>query len=436
MSRQRAPKHQIIPLGAVLVVMIGTYEPYVDMVAKDTFTNPDDIISLRATRAWLFSTYTRRDQSALVQAECVHRAKTRLLANKRAVVSATNLDPKYRKSLLELATTVDVPVVYMITDAHNHLSHGDDEQYRSRQIAIFDDQHTNMRNGDYSSRVMVIDRQDTFEVIEPVHPYTTNISMDGFTTMRVIGDVHGNLEGLRSIIDSAPDHTLFVFLGDIVDYGLKSWPVVDKIYELLSTGRALMVQGNHDEKMGRFLAATKAGTPFTGKVGHGMETSTHQLTRMSPKVLARTIYRYETIMSLSRNWMTIVSWLFTHGAAHPRMFEEPTFHAGKKSKLRVLSLYGESDSNVVDEMGRPTRTYVWIAELPENVSVMVGHDVRSFSEPLVVPKVNGGQVVFLDTGSSKADTDGNVGKLSYADFVLPIDDYHEMVLHTTPFGSV
>lgn len=70
----------------------------------------------------------------------------------------------------------------------------------------------------------------------------------------IVGDVHGEIEALRSLIGhlgyaddgSHPDDRRLVFVGDLTDRGPDSPAVVDFVQTLIESSRAQCVLGNHD----------------------------------------------------------------------------------------------------------------------------------------------------------------------------------------------
>ena len=63
-----------------------------------------------------------------------------------------------------------------------------------------------------------------------------------------VGDVHGELDALHSllrILSNESAHHL-VFLGDLVDRGPDSAGCVHLVRELVETGRATCLMGNHE----------------------------------------------------------------------------------------------------------------------------------------------------------------------------------------------
>ena len=74
--------------------------------------------------------------------------------------------------------------------------------------------------------------------------------------MIVIGDVHGCLKTLKALIAKLPSDEKICFVGDLIDRGPDSRGVVDYVKELVETGKADCVMGNHEKMMidwtGRF----------------------------------------------------------------------------------------------------------------------------------------------------------------------------------------
>lgn len=70
----------------------------------------------------------------------------------------------------------------------------------------------------------------------------------------IVGDVHGEIDALRSLmkhlgydqIGSHPENRRLIFVGDLTDRGPDSPAVVDLVSNLVSSGRAQCVLGNHD----------------------------------------------------------------------------------------------------------------------------------------------------------------------------------------------
>ena len=66
-----------------------------------------------------------------------------------------------------------------------------------------------------------------------------------------IGDIHGCVHALDTLLDAiepAPEDE-FVFLGDLIDQGRDSCQVLDRLLELKSRSRVVIIQGNHEEML-------------------------------------------------------------------------------------------------------------------------------------------------------------------------------------------
>lgn len=78
-----------------------------------------------------------------------------------------------------------------------------------------------------------------------------------------IGDVHGDLDKLRCVLDrlSSTDRTV-VFLGDYVNYGCDSAGVLDALVKVKSElgERVVLLAGNHDVAFLRFLDGADLAT--------------------------------------------------------------------------------------------------------------------------------------------------------------------------------
>lgn len=64
----------------------------------------------------------------------------------------------------------------------------------------------------------------------------------------IIGDVHGDLSMLNSLLPRISDRRL-VFVGDLVNRGPESRAVVDRVADLADTGQAVLVRGNHEASL-------------------------------------------------------------------------------------------------------------------------------------------------------------------------------------------
>jgi len=196
-----------------------------------------------------------------------------------------------------------------------------------------------------------------------------------------------------------------LFLGDLTDTGNYSWAVINYVYDIISRGMGMMV---------RYMITFMRGLTFTGSLNNGMDISIGQFTQMregKKNILAAKVV---AIYEMSKNWIEIGDWLFAHASVSPKMFGNTQNIVNANSYLGHVSLFGETDGTTNSE-GYTNRTYNWVNTIPNNKNVMVGHQIMSTTAPVVQKTPSNGEVVFLDTGSSKT-VDGVLGHLTAAQF--------------------
>lgn len=231
----------------------------------------------------------------------------------------------------------------------------------------------------------------------------------------IIGDVHNESNLLGHAIDYALLNELrIVFVGDLVDYGPTPTETIHMAYDLMNNHNAIFIEGNHDNKINRFLL----GNDVT--ISHGMVPTIEAL--KSDKVSNAFKSIYENMLPL----LVIGDTHITHGAFTKSYW---TDEVDVKAQNRAR-LYGEIDKSkpFVEWNGQqyPARTYAWVDAIPSGKTVIVGHDRSPFHEtPAFESNINevvqqtnalGGTVVFTDTGAGKGgfvsgvvlDEQGNV----------------------------
>lgn len=62
----------------------------------------------------------------------------------------------------------------------------------------------------------------------------------------VIGDVHGCAESLTCLVGQLPSHDRLVFCGDVVNRGPHIAETMELAWELMCSGRAVWLKGNHE----------------------------------------------------------------------------------------------------------------------------------------------------------------------------------------------
>jgi len=272
-------------------------------------------------------------------------------------------------------------------------------------------------DGQSPKKLNVIDtRVDEFEVIQsmPRDNMHERLMSRGFNNVRVVADVHGNLESFRKAID-VPDDTFLLFLGDILDYDVRGIRLIEWVYKLVQSGRAITIRGNHEKKIANFVIKER-GAGFEGNISHGNESTINMLKGMLP---ARRVVWEQRLLALvdqSPDWIMLDRFLFVHGAAHRSIWGDTLFRAEKDSKREAWAMFGETTGKLNAE-GFPERLYNWVDDVPARHTAVVGHAVLSTDDPVTKTNDKGGKAIFLDTGSSK-EMKGVQGHLSWMDLTL------------------
>jgi len=418
----------IIPNTSCLILLVGPSGAGKSTLCEKYF-EPHEIVSSDAIRDFFTGDFKRQDKNKEVFVEFARRIRLLLSNSKRVVADATHLRDKDRYNTVKLAEEFGVPVFYVIVNRpiaekiktggwRNHTTVRGQTLIEYHED-IFNSNENQILSGDNNKNITVIDTRGGkgINVIKSLPrdriSAAHSIYDRGFTRIRVVGDVHGNIGGLKSVISQSNDKTFFIFLGDITDYGDYSWDVATTVNKLVSTGHGIMVRGNHDKKMYNYISQTLfKKNPYKGTISFGMDISVSQLKTMKTKKSISYQTQYMSLVERSPDWVELDDWIFVHAAATPEMYGNTSFRAHTNTKIETMAMYGETDGTIVN--GYPHRTYEWVNNIPEGKNVVVGHQIMSVHEPVVRETGNGGRVVFLDTGSSKS-VNSEDGFLSFWD---------------------
>jgi protein phosphatase len=224
-----------------------------------------------------------------------------------------------------------------------------------------------------------------------------------------VGDVHGNLDAMHKAIQTAKQEDRFlVWLGDVVDYGSENLRCIRTAYETVAAGRAHMIWGNHERKISRWIS-NNWGQQFRGRLSDANLATIREI----EKLPADSLTRFHTAWQALENWSTqhwvTSNWMFTHGAATVNMWN--THNHRLLGMDQEHAYFGEvQDERAKTPEGYPVRTWDWVNSVPNNHTVVVGHDWLDHDTCRVTVKhgTQGGQVICVDTGSGKGGRLGGV----------------------------
>lgn len=384
-----------------LVVLIGPSGSGKSTFAKRHFQSTE-ILSSDAFRAMVSD--DENDQECSAAAFDVLRLvlHKRLGAGRLTVVDATNVQPSARKELVAIAREHHVLPVAIVFDLELGVCVGRNDARSGRPGSArhvrrqLSDLRRSIGRGD--ARLRREGFRETWRLAEPAAVDSVEIRRIPMWTDRrdlsgpfdVVGDVHGCLEELEELLDRLgyegsrrgrrhPEGRMAVFLGDLVDRGPSSLGVLSLVREMVDSGSALCLPGNHDVKFLRALNGSKVQRT------HGLE---------------KTMSEFEALDEEDRE--SFRSWAvpFLDGLVSHFVLDKGDLvvaHAGMKEEMqgrgsgavRQFALYGETTGET-DEYGLPVRAD-WASAYQGKACVVHGHT------PVPEAEWNN-RVICIDTG--------------------------------------
>lgn len=188
----------------------------------------------------------------------------------------------------------------------------------------------------------------------------------------IIGDVHGCADELQALLErlgyavewrdggvrvAPPEERKLVFVGDLVDRGPRTPDVLRLVMAAAEAGHAYVVQGNHDQKLSRWMAGRKVG------MGHGLQASIDQLSAETDEFRSKVKAFLDDLRS--HYWLDGGRLAVAHAGLKEEMI-------GRGSPgVRDFALYGETTGET-DEFGLPVRLD-WATAYRGKTTVVYGH---------------------------------------------------------------
>ncbi len=307
----------------------------------------------------------------------------RLRRARLTVVDATNVRAEDRKRLVEHARGQHCFAVAIVIDTPEKICL---ERNAQRPERAFGPQVVRRQANELRRGLRGLNREG-FRYVHTVVPgeeveirrtplWTNRQELGG--PFDIIGDVHGCADELRELLTRLgwERHDLeqagppwgpeswrhragrqAVFVGDLVDRGPGVLDTLRIVRNMIESGVALAVAGNHDVKLMRWLAGKQV------QVKHGLEQSIAEIEPLAPEDRGRVGRFLDSLLShyvLDGGRLVV---------AHAGLREE--MHGRASGGVREFCLYGETTGET-DEFGLPVR-YNWAAEYRGRATVVYGH---------------------------------------------------------------
>jgi polynucleotide kinase-phosphatase len=363
-----------------LVLLVGASGSGKSTFAAKHF-RPSEVISSDRCRALVAD--DENDQSATADAFEVLGliVSKRLAAGRLVVVDATNVQAEARRPLLALAKAHDQLCVALVFDLPERLCQDRNRGRADRDLGAFV-----IRNQAHDLRRSL--RGLEREGIKYVRVFRTSEEVDATTVSRVplwtdrrgergpfdvIGDVHGCFDELVELLERLgwvvarrgdgrfdarhPAGRRAIFLGDLVDRGPRSPDVLRLAMDMVASGAALCVPGNHDARLLKHLRGKNV------RPTHGLAETIAQIDAEPPELRERVA---EFLGGLVSHYVLEGGGLVV---AHAGMKEE--YQGRASGRVREFALYGDTTGET-DEFGLPVRQD-WAESYRGRAAVVYGH---------------------------------------------------------------
>jgi polynucleotide kinase-phosphatase len=307
-------------------------------------------------------------------------AAKRLASGRLTVIDATNVQAEARKPLIALACEYHVLPVAIVLDMPERLCQDRNAQRPDRNFGP----HV-VRNHTRSLKqslrglgregfrhVFVLNGPDEAAHVSVTREPLYNNKKSEHGPFDIIGDIHGCFNELQTLLERLgyavskadsgfavlpPAGRKAVFLGDLVDRGPNTPDVLRLVMNMVKSGTALCVPGNHDVKLLRKLNGKEVS------LNHGLKETMEQLAGEPPEFIATVRQFLDGLVShyVLNNGHLVV--------AHAGMRQE--MQGRGSGKVRDFALYGETTGET-DEFGLPVR-YPWAEHYRGQAMVVYGH---------------------------------------------------------------
>jgi len=320
------------------------------------------------------------DQSATEAAfdSLYYIACKRLERGRLTVIDATSVQQFARKKIIDMARSHDVLPVAIVFDMPENLCIERNRTRVDRSVTPnvirkhIRDLSKSLRNLQKEGfrYVHILHDQEEVDSVEIVRTKLWNDKRDESGPFDIIGDIHGCydeltelLEKLQYVVDrksqtaQPPSGRRAIFLGDLCDRGPANASVLHLVMNMVGSGTALCVPGNHDVKLLRKLRGNDV------KLTHGLDLTVKEMEQEPQCFIDKTKEFLEGLVShyvLDQGKLVV---------SHAGLCEK--FQGRSSGRVRGFCLYGDTTGET-DEFGLPVRLN-WAEEYRGEALVVYGH---------------------------------------------------------------
>jgi protein phosphatase len=389
-----------------LVVLIGPSGSGKSCFAKKHFL-PTEVLSSDYCRALIAD--DENDQSVTTEAfEIMHFIiGKRLAAGKLTVIDATNVQVEARKPLVKIAREFHCIPVAIVFNLPEKLCQARNKERTDRDFGkhVIRQQRSQMRRSlrglkrEGFRHIFIFKSEEEVNSVEIKRVPLWNDKTDEHGPFDIIGDIHGCCDELEILLRKLgyefskethegplsgpvyehPQGRKVIFLGDIVDRGPRILDCIRIVYNMVNSGNAFSVPGNHEIKLMRKLKGRDV------QITHGLQETMAEIESISEEERKRFDKKLvDFLYSLTSHYVLDSGKLVV---AHAGIRQE--MQGRGSARVRDFCLYGETTGET-DEFGFPVR-YNWAVEYRGPALVIYGHTPNPEPEWL-------NRTVNIDTG--------------------------------------
>jgi len=320
------------------------------------------------------------DQSATEAAfdSLYYIASKRLDRGRLTVIDATSVQQFARKKIIDIARSHDVLPVAVVFDMPEDLCIERNRARADRDVAPnvvkkhIRDLSRSLRNLQKEGfrYVHILHGQEEVDSAEIVRTKLWNDKRDETGPFDIIGDIHGCYDELTELLEKLgfsvdresrtakpPSGRRAIFLGDLCDRGPANAAVLHLVMNMVESGAALCVPGNHDVKLLRKLRGNDV------KLTHGLDLTVKELEQEPQCFIDKAKLFLDGLVShyvLDRGKLAV---------SHAGLCEK--YQGRSSGRVRGFCLYGDTTGET-DEFGLPVRLN-WAEEYRGKALVVYGH---------------------------------------------------------------